>query len=296
MTGNPTPDKNTLTASKKLNRLKPFVTTPVFCLEVFWCRTAYDGIDQWNTSFHQHSFFELHLALSGDARFTTQNNSDTALSPGEFLLLAPGTQHRVAHTNGAFSEFVLAFQFTQGTELEQTLRRKTTPCYTGRSTPAMRQMIDHMLRQAYHEAFGYGTAVSSYLACFFLEAFQMIAGADMAEPAPACLLENDDRLQIAKRFIADNLAKPIRVGDVARQANVSVRHLNRIVSQAENCSVSALIRTIRIQHVKKQLKTTKRSLSELAAECGFSDAFQLSRAFKQVEGTPPGRYRRDINR
>lgn len=296
MSANAAPNKAVLTASKKLNRLKPLVTNALFHLEVFWCRTAYDNVDRWNPNFHQHSFFELHLALSGKAYFASENNSVTPLSCNRLLLFSPGVQHRVVRTNGAYSEFVLAFQFTQKSALEQALLRNTTPCRGVQSSQTMRQLVDNMLQQAYREAFGHKTAISSYLTCFFLEMFQLIAEPDMAECIPAEQPENDDRLQIAKRYIADNLAKPIRVDDVAREANVSVRHLNRIASQAENCSISELIRKLRIQHVKKQLKTTNLSLSELAAENGFSDAPQLSRAFKRSEGTSPGRYRQDLNR
>jgi LacI family transcriptional regulator len=96
----------------------------------------------------------------------------------------------------------------------------------------------------------------------------------------------------AMRFIAENGHTAIRVGDVANHVHVGRRTLERRFRSTLGRTVSGEIARLRIERVKRRLVEGNARLKKLAAELGFRDEKRLCEAFRRLEGTTPGEYRR----
>ena len=59
-------------------------------------------------------------------------------------------------------------------------------------------------------------------------------------------------------------------------------------------NASNYITTIRLNAARKLLSTTKKSVTDIAAEVGFFDQSHFTRAFKRERGITPGQYRRQF--
>jgi AraC family transcriptional regulator, arabinose operon regulatory protein len=98
-------------------------------------------------------------------------------------------------------------------------------------------------------------------------------------------------LQTTRLAVHQELQRKWSVPDMARLAGISSARFtqwHRVVFGAT--PTDDLIRT-RVERASWLLKTSKLSLEEIAAECGFTDVYYFIRQFRKRLGTTPGRYR-----
>lgn len=99
-------------------------------------------------------------------------------------------------------------------------------------------------------------------------------------------------LSKARSFMRDNFAYPISIANVARLIGIDRTYLYRIFIHYENRSPKQYLTALRIKAAREMLLETDYSLAEIALSCGFYDASAFCRAFADVEGMPPGQYRK----
>lgn len=287
--------KDMIIASKKLNKCLSRINCSLFNLDILRCRAIYGDVDTACSSVHSHSYYELHLCLTQQGRFQI-NEDDITLNCGEFFLLTPKTNHIVYPYPVDYSELVIAFEFAGESEVREYLNSTESFHFQGIATPFMMSAASDMLRHAAEERYGYAEFVSSIATCFFIDLFATVAKKLEKNTISADEKYIDDRIKLIKKYIEDNIDKKILTEDIASHVNVSVRHLNRIVKNSENMSVTEMIRAIRIKRAKKLLMTTQLSLSEIAEATGFCDSYHLGKVFKKVENVTPGFHRKDVHK
>jgi AraC family transcriptional regulator len=95
----------------------------------------------------------------------------------------------------------------------------------------------------------------------------------------------------ARRFIGENLHARLRIGTVARIVNLSPSYFSRAFKASEGMPFSDFVLVSRIELAKHLLATTRRSIAEIALECGLADQSHLTRTFNRFVGTPPRAWR-----
>ena len=103
----------------------------------------------------------------------------------------------------------------------------------------------------------------------------------------------DRAVAAALRFIADQAAGSIRVGDVAAAVPISRRSLERRFRAALGRTVHDEITRARVERVKRRLVETDLPIKAIARDSGFAGLEHLSRVFRQKEGRTPGAWRRE---
>lgn len=98
----------------------------------------------------------------------------------------------------------------------------------------------------------------------------------------------------AVRDIEERFPEPLRVQDVARRAGVHPVYLARVFRRTFGCSVSEMIRTVRLRAASARIAGGHGSLAEIAAAAGFADQAHLSRTFRTATGLTPGAFRRFV--
>ena len=81
--------------------------------------------------------------------------------------------------------------------------------------------------------------------------------------------------------------------DLAAAAGVSAGHLFRAFRTAYGCGPTHALELIRLSRAATALQRSNAPLAAVARQCGFANAYHLSRRFSRAYGVPPGRYRRD---
>ena len=105
----------------------------------------------------------------------------------------------------------------------------------------------------------------------------------------------DFRVERAIKIMRQNLSEARTISDIASKIGVSVSQLNRAFHAQSNASPASIWRAIRLKHGRWRVLNTKRSITEIAFECGFSDCSHFIRWFRKTYGETPqeARSRRD---
>ena len=80
--------------------------------------------------------------------------------------------------------------------------------------------------------------------------------------------------------------------DLARQANMSARHLARHFHAATGTTPLQWLLIQRIRRAQELLENTDESIDAIAAAVGMGTATTLRRHFNRTVGVPPDTYRR----
>ncbi|MFI6601462.1 helix-turn-helix domain-containing protein [Nonomuraea sp. NPDC050536] len=93
-------------------------------------------------------------------------------------------------------------------------------------------------------------------------------------------------------WVARRLDQPLTVEDLARQANMSSRHLGRHFRSMTGTTPLQWLLTQRIRRAQELLEATDDSVGAIAEATGMGTATTLRRHFNRTVGVPPDAYRR----
>jgi AraC family transcriptional regulator len=97
----------------------------------------------------------------------------------------------------------------------------------------------------------------------------------------------------AARLWAVDGVRLVEVHELAVATSVSVGHLYRVFREHCGQGPARVLELVRLSRAAVMLQRSNASLAEVAAACGFANAYHLSRRFRTAYGVPPGAYRRD---
>ena len=91
--------------------------------------------------------------------------------------------------------------------------------------------------------------------------------------------------------IESDFAKPLRLGDLAREAGWSVPHLHAEFQKHAQTTPHQMLLQKRLRVAKERLISTWEPVKNIAVECGFSDTAAFGHVFKAHTGQTPREYR-----
>jgi transcriptional regulator GlxA family with amidase domain len=116
------------------------------------------------------------------------------------------------------------------------------------------------------------------------------ASAPQPQP-PTVQLSHNERVRKAVLTMEQNMSAPLSIEELSNRVNISKRQLERTFSEQLGVSPQACYRDLRLRHGLWQLLNTDKAISDIAADCGFSDASHFSRHFSKTFKRPPSTVR-----
>jgi AraC-like DNA-binding protein len=98
----------------------------------------------------------------------------------------------------------------------------------------------------------------------------------------------------AREFLRANIKRGVALKEVARECGLSVGHFSRAFHRTLGVAPHKWLIEQRVALSKEKLRHGRSSLSDVAAECGFSDQSHLARHFQRIVGVSPGAWRRAL--
>jgi AraC-like DNA-binding protein len=111
-------------------------------------------------------------------------------------------------------------------------------------------------------------------------------------PAPARPGALGRRLHLVREYIEANLARPLRLAELARMAGVGARRFTTLFAAETGWSPHRYLVNRRIERAKALMLDTRLTLADIGSAVGFPDPAQFSRVFRQHTGESPRAYRR----
>jgi AraC family transcriptional regulator len=99
------------------------------------------------------------------------------------------------------------------------------------------------------------------------------------------------RLLAVQLFIQEHLEEDLPLDRLARVAHFSPYHFHRIFTGLVGETVNEYVRRLRLESAAVALKTTRRSVLEVALDAGYDTHEAFTRAFRQHFGVTPSQYR-----
>lgn len=146
-----------------------------------------------------------------------------------------------------------------------------------------RDALSLLARRAYAE-YRFGDEVTPLAVEGIL--LELLAGLQRASRPQA-----PDGLRRAEEFVRAHYRESIGLSAVAAAAGLRPTHLATAFRRRYGHSIGELVRELRVEWVALALSRGRRPLAELALEAGFADQSHLTRTFRRLLGTTPGRFR-----
>ncbi|HKE58796.1 MAG TPA: AraC family transcriptional regulator [Pyrinomonadaceae bacterium] len=107
--------------------------------------------------------------------------------------------------------------------------------------------------------------------------------------------DHAERVEVAKTYLAANLADKITLDDIAREVHVSPFHLARLFQERTGVPVHRYLTQLRLRASLERLADGTSDLTQLALELGFSSHSHFTDAFRREFGHSPSAIRRSTS-
>ena len=227
---------------------------------------------------HSHNEFEVHIIVSGMQCYETAE-AKYDVKEGEFIIIPPGVKHRVADATDNMQKFSVIFSYDE---------KICDGVYYGILPGLVAEGLDFIRNESYQKRpFGQMLVENRVFEILVL----LMREAGYKNEETEAREEDDGGIELARRFIADNIEHNLSVGDVAAYCHISTRQLARNFLQAEGVSPAKYINRVKMEEIIKYLKQTDLSLKQISERFSYSSEFYFNAAFKKYSGMPPLAYR-----
>ncbi|HET6709559.1 helix-turn-helix domain-containing protein [Amycolatopsis sp.] len=208
-----------------------------------------------------------------------------SLCTGAFVLAAAGLLDGLRATTHWAHTDVLAARYPAVTVDPDVLYVDNGQVLTSAGKAAAMDLCLHLVRA------DHGPAVANAIARLLVVPPHRAGGQAQFVPAPVPS-RDDHPLSALLPWIIARLDRPLTVEDLARQANMSSRHLGRHFRSATGTTPLQWLLNQRIRRAQELLENTDASIDAVAEAVGMGTATTLRRHFNRTVGVPPDTYRR----
>ncbi len=106
----------------------------------------------------------------------------------------------------------------------------------------------------------------------------------------------DEDIKKAQKFIENNFGEKFTVEELSEKFALSRRSLERRFKKATHNTVNEYIQRVKIEAAKKSFETSRKNITEVMFDVGYSDTKAFRGIFKKLTGMTPLDYRNKYNK
>ncbi len=106
--------------------------------------------------------------------------------------------------------------------------------------------------------------------------------------------ENQEPVWKALRYIHEHLMEHFTLEETAQKCGMSVSCFQRAFKREVGSTFNKYVNMHRIAKARQLLLDDRRSMSEIAFDCGFTNQYHFTRTFKKLMNTPPKSFRKSL--
>ncbi len=229
---------------------------------------------------HLHTKEQIMYTTSGTLRIQVQDCS--YFVPEHHIAWIPkGTEHKLSSNNRQISLRTIYCP------LPDTIRRVFTVYNTNR-------LIEENLKFIWHNnVIRQSEKAEEYDFCISFLKLLLAKGEEYKTPLQAIVLPNDKRLQAVMSYMTDHLSEELSMDLIASRFGLSVRNLSRLF-QNYGIRFTDYLNYQRITRAIEMIADRNKTMQEIAYDVGFNSPNNFNRVFKQILGTNPGTFYKNL--
>lgn len=107
--------------------------------------------------------------------------------------------------------------------------------------------------------------------------------------------EQNKRINKVYDFIENNFRSKIILPEIASHVNMTVISFSRLIKVRTGKTFIEFLNDFRINHAIRLLLESKKTIAEIADECGFNNQANFNRIFKQKTNFSPSEYKKNVS-
>lgn len=269
-------------------------------ISIEWFRAMY-GVRPPNRSWHYHRGTEIHYLMEGAVQVIFDGET-VLVKEGEAVIIPGGVRHRLSETEDRqpFYKVVVNYSVSETGKSGEAalLKRRLTP--ERHMLVPVSNSISTLLKMSVEESIckkkGFLTVIQGNLLSALMLTARQMRGEDEAEyNIPKKKNVFLDRMEKIESFVTGRLDRRISVEEIAKYMNLSAKQVGRTIFHCRGKNTREYLMGMRVEKAKELLKNPEYSIAEVSEVLGFCNEYYFSRFFRQMEGMPPGKYRRSIS-
>lgn len=104
--------------------------------------------------------------------------------------------------------------------------------------------------------------------------------------------QDEERLQAIISYVNQNFRDQINLGKLAEQMYLSTSSLSRLFKRSMGCYFGDFVNHVRLNHAVQELVDTDKTVTRIAADCGFTNLAAFNKQFQAVYHTAPAAWRK----
>ncbi len=241
---------------------------------------------------HSHLSCEMIFVTEGELEITCDGRKYVA-APEHVCLIPSGAAHSTQTTTPTYSRWLM---FVNPWELSRTYFSHEINAllsglygrkpYIAKLENGTKVYSDISERLEQRGEFSQAAAIS--LVTYILS----LIGAANIGVHKAELTNASKTVMEVQRYIHDNSALSLKMEEVAERFFTNKYYLTHIFNEYVGMSPKSFQINCRLENAEQQLRTTDKSVSEIAEQCGFVSLSDLTGRFRKSYGVTPAQYRR----
>ncbi|TDW20051.1 AraC-like DNA-binding protein [Breznakia blatticola] len=241
----------------------------------------------WHSVKHVHDFTEIFFVVNGKGRFLIDNESFSTYSDDVVIISSKIPHTESPMENEDFEYIVLG---VEGLELQDHNGNKLVRQVFNLNSEHDKMMfyLNVLLQEVELKNERYEAICHNILEVLIF----LIIRSNDKQLSYRSITKGMKECEIIENYIKANYHKNITLDDLSELTYLSKFYISHAFKRYKGISpISYLIQT-RIQHAKKLLESTNKSMAQIATDVGFVSQSHFSQTFKQETNHTPFEYRK----
>lgn len=104
--------------------------------------------------------------------------------------------------------------------------------------------------------------------------------------------QEEERVQAVIAYVNRNFREPVNLGKLAEQMYLSTSSLSRLFKRSMGCYFADFVNHVRLNHAVQELAATDKTVTRIAADCGFTSLAAFNKQFQAAYHTTPAAWRK----
>lgn len=102
----------------------------------------------------------------------------------------------------------------------------------------------------------------------------------------------DQTIYLISKYISTHFHEPMSLSELSHEFAMSESHLSRKFKAHTGIGINEYITYVRITNAERLLRETDSTITQIAAQCGYSDSNYFSTVYKKIKGVTPQKCRK----